>query len=241
MRYTSDYCDEENQHIDGGRLHSRTRRGWLQAAVGFACGGLWVPTAWAALRQPTATTPPQRVRPRIISLLNTNTGESLNNVEYWSGGRYQRDALAALSRLMRDHHNGQVHPIDPRLFDVLADVLRGVDRRGPVHLLSGYRSPETNQWLVEHAPGIGVSPNSFHIEGQAIDLRIPKVPARVLYAAAVQRSVGGVGFYPRSGFVHLDVGPPRTWAYGGALPGSVATPRPRPAAKKTSSPRKSGG
>jgi len=149
--------------------------------------------------------------PRVLDVINTNTGESLKNVEYWSGGAYVPDALAALDRLLRDHRSGEIHPIDPRLYDRLREVAQRMGYRGQIHLLSGYRTPETNDMMYESAPG-NVAVNSFHSRGQALDLRIPGQSVRNIYRAATTGQVGGVGFYPRANFVHLDVGPVRSWS-----------------------------
>jgi len=152
------------------------------------------------------------VRPRVISILNVNTGERLDNVEYWSRGRYLPDALRALDRIMRDHRTDAVHEIDPLLFDLVVAVHARVGANGPIHLVSGYRSPETNARLRGRDPG--VARNSYHMRGEAMDLRLPGVTTRNLYRAAVVENEGGVGYYPRTDFIHLDVGPSRTWGPG---------------------------
>jgi uncharacterized protein YcbK (DUF882 family) len=148
--------------------------------------------------------------PRVLDVVNTNTGESLRGVAYWADGRYVPDALTALDRLMRDHRSGEIHPIDPRLYDRLREVAQRMGHRGEIHLLSGYRTPETNDVMYEASPG-NVAVNSFHSSGRALDLRIPGQSTRNVYRAAMTGQLGGVGFYPRANFVHLDVGPLRTW------------------------------
>lgn len=148
--------------------------------------------------------------PRVLDVINTNTGEALKDVEYWTGGQYVPDALTALDRLMRDHRSGEIHPIDPRLYDRLREVTQRMGYRGQIHLLSGYRTPETNDMMHEASPG-NVAVNSFHSSGRALDMRIPGQSTRNVYRAAMNGQLGGVGFYPRSNFVHLDVGPVRTW------------------------------
>ncbi|HYD99871.1 MAG TPA: DUF882 domain-containing protein [Alphaproteobacteria bacterium] len=145
---------------------------------------------------------------RFITLRSLHTGEKLR-AEYFTRGKYNKDALRALSRLMRDHRNGQVHAIDPKLFDVLYQLQRKLGSQAEYHVISGYRSPETNAMLAR--TGDGVATNSFHLRGMAIDIRMPKVDLRKLHRAALTLRRGGVGYYPESNFIHLDVGPVRRW------------------------------
>ena len=151
-----------------------------------------------------------RAPPRQLTLLNLHTGERVR-AEYWSKGRYQRDGLREIYRLLRDHRSGAVHPIDPKLLDLLHALTRKVGNRNPVHIISGYRSPETNALLREQ-DGSGVAQNSFHMQGKAIDLRVPGLSLRNLQRAALSLRGGGVGYYPDSNFVHVDVGPLRHWS-----------------------------
>ncbi|AIB11459.1 hypothetical protein ABAZ39_05410 [Azospirillum argentinense] len=151
-----------------------------------------------------------RAPPRQLVLLNLHTGERVR-AEYWSKGRYQRDGLREINHLLRDHRTGAVHPIDPKLLDLLHALTRKVGGKTPVHIISGYRSPESNAWLREQ-DGSGVAQNSFHMQGKAIDLRVPGLPLRTLQRAALSLRGGGVGYYPDSNFVHVDVGPKRQWA-----------------------------
>ncbi|WP_207481069.1 DUF882 domain-containing protein [Arenibaculum pallidiluteum] len=146
--------------------------------------------------------------PRRLSFLNLHTGERLS-AEYWSRGSYQKDALRAIERLLRDHRNDQVHPIDPRLLDLVHGLYAKIGRRDPLHVISGYRSPATNAML--HETTDGVANFSYHMRGMAIDIRMPGVDTRRIYRSALAMRRGGVGFYPRSNFVHVDVGPVRTW------------------------------
>lgn len=148
--------------------------------------------------------------PRFLSLLNLHTGEHVRT-EYWAKGRYQKEGLRTIAHLLRDHRTGAVHTIDPRLLDLLHTLQRRVGTRGAVHIISGYRSPESNAWLRER-DGSGVAQNSFHMKGKAIDLRIPGLPLRHLHRAALSLRAGGVGYYPESDFVHVDVGPVRHWS-----------------------------
>jgi len=147
-------------------------------------------------------------RNRTLRLFALNTGERLQ-AEYVVGGRYQRDALDAVEHLMRDHHSGDVHPIDPALLDLMYALSARLETREPLTVVCGYRSPATNR--AKLAAGRRVARNSFHLTGRAVDLRVPGRPVHVLRRAALALARGGVGYYPRNGFVHVDVGPRRSW------------------------------
>jgi len=140
---------------------------------------------------------------------NLHTGETLNAV-YWESGRYVPGALAEAMRVMRDWRNGQEHAMDPRLFDLLHAVQSRLEVNRPMQLISGYRSPATNRML--HAESGEVAAHSQHLIGKASDIRIEGVELANLHRAALSLKAGGVGFYPQSDFVHVDVGPVRQWS-----------------------------
>ena len=146
--------------------------------------------------------------PRSLSLVNFNTQEVLS-VTYWSNGAYHRDALNKLNHFLRDSQNNSETEMDPLLFDVLWHTMRIVGYGGSVEVLSAYRSPTTNAWLASVSRG--VARDSQHMNGNAMDIRFPGVPVFQIRQAAYSLNMGGVGFYPRSGFVHLDTGPVRYW------------------------------
>lgn len=146
--------------------------------------------------------------PRTLSLLNVNTNEQLT-VTYWSDGAYHREALNQLNHILRDSKTGEQTEMDPLLFDVLWHTEELTGFHGTVEVLSGYRSPETNAWLASVSRG--VARDSQHMNGNAMDIRFPGVPVFRIRQAARSLQMGGVGFYPRSGFVHLDTGPIRYW------------------------------
>lgn len=148
---------------------------------------------------------------RRVAFHNLHTGESLNAV-YWEQGRYVPGALSEVNHVLRDYRSGDVHPIDPRLLDLLDTLSAQVETRGPFHVISGYRSPRTNAML--HARSHGVAIKSLHMKGLAIDIRLPDVDLAHLHRAALGLRGGGVGYYPGEDFVHVDVGPVRQW--GGA-------------------------
>lgn len=145
---------------------------------------------------------------RRVPIRNLWTGETGDAV-YWRDGAYDQQALAAYSHLMRDRLNGEVAPIFYGVLDQLFRLRRALDTDAPVGLVSGYRSPRTNETL--RAGGEGVARNSLHTLGMAADVRFPGIPAEAAWRAAVALGMGGAGLYRRSDFVHLDVGPVRRW------------------------------
>jgi uncharacterized protein YcbK (DUF882 family) len=159
---------------------------------------------------PPPPPPPQLdlTQPRTISLVNVNTKEELT-VTYWSDGTYHRDALDQLNHFCRDSQNNQQTEMDPLLFDVLWQTMQATGYHGTVEVLSAFRSPTTNAWLASVSRG--VARDSQHMNGNAMDIRFLGVPVFKIRQAARSLQMGGVGFYPRSGFVHLDTGPIRYW------------------------------
>jgi len=147
---------------------------------------------------------------RRLSLYNIHTGERLT-ATYWAEGRYIDEEIEALDRLLRDYRTGAVHPIDRRLFDLLHTLQSAVGRSGEAyHVISGYRSPKTNNMLRKHSHG--VAKHSLHMQGRAIDINLPGVELKNLRHAALALHRGGVGYYPVSGFVHVDTGRVRHWS-----------------------------
>ncbi len=148
---------------------------------------------------------------RSLSFLHTHTGERLK-VEYCSAGRYQSDALQEINRLLRDFRINEVRPIDPSLLDLLHELGGTLETDAPFHVISGYRSPQTNRMLQARGGGhSGVASGSLHQVGKAIDIRLPGVTLDQLRSAARSLKLGGVGYYPSSNFVHLDTGRVRYW------------------------------
>lgn len=145
---------------------------------------------------------------KVLAFHNTHTGDQLK-LTYFEQGRYIEDALHEINLLFRDYHDGSVHPIDPALLDQLYDLKHTLEVRKPFHIVSGYRSPATNADLRKHSDG--VAKNSLHMEGRAIDIRIEGFDTRRIRNAALAMQRGGVGYYGRSDFVHLDTGSVRTW------------------------------
>ena len=161
---------------------------------------------------PSAPPPPppelDTTSPRTLNLVNANSGETLA-VTYWSNGAYRRDALDKLNHFLRDTRENVQTEMDPLLFDVLWHTAMVVGYGGAIEVLSAFRSPTTNSWLASVSRG--VASDSQHMNGNAMDIRFPGVPVFKIRQAAGSLNMGGVGFYPRSGFVHLDTGPVRYW------------------------------
>ncbi len=145
---------------------------------------------------------------KVLAFHNPNTGDKLK-LAYFAQGHYIKDALHEINHLFRDYHNGSVHPIDLALLDQLHDLKNKLEIRKPFHVVSAYRSPETNADMRRHSDG--VAKNSLHMEGRAIDIRVEGFDTRVIRNAALAMQRGGVGYYGHSNFVHLDTGSVRTW------------------------------
>jgi uncharacterized protein YcbK (DUF882 family) len=151
----------------------------------------------------------QNNQPRILSLRHLHTDEKIK-VVYRIGDRYQRDALQKLNHFLRDFRTGDTIAIDPKLFDLLYDINRRTGRYdGVFEVLSAYRSPTTNAML--RRTSRRVAKRSLHLLGQAVDVRLEGTSARKVRDSAIDLGRGGVGFYSRSGFVHLDTGSVRRW------------------------------
>ena len=145
---------------------------------------------------------------RSLRFHHTHTGESVA-VEYFSCGSYLPDALETINRHLRDFRTGEEHAIDPALLDLLHRIQAATHTSAPFEVISGYRSPKTNQILREKSSGVAAS--SLHMQGKAIDIRLRDVPLSGLRTAALDLRAGGVGYYPDSQFVHVDTGRVRTW------------------------------
>ena len=176
-----------------------SRRGFLMA-VGGVCGSVASMAGAPALAGVSAS--------RCVKFLHTHTGESLRAV-YFRDGCYQAECLAQVNQLLRDFRTGDVHRIDPGVLDILFDLQTLADRDEPFQVISGYRSPATNAML--HSRSEGVATHSMHLEGRAIDVRLGGFATRELAAHARALGRGGVGFYARSDFVHVDTGRVRYW------------------------------
>jgi uncharacterized protein YcbK (DUF882 family) len=188
-------------------LHQGTRFAVRSVALSAAAGalsGLSAASARAALA-PLAEAP----NARALSLTHTHTHEQLALV-YAFDDRYVPAALGTLNHFLRDHYTGQVGRIDPQLFDLLHRVRQVLGSQAEYEVISGYRCPETNDRL-RRTRGGGVASHSLHMDGQAIDVRLPGVELADLRDAALSLRAGGVGYYPSERFVHIDTGRVRRW------------------------------
>ena len=149
------------------------------------------------------------VEERRLRLFTVNQRESLD-VVYRRGGELVPEAIERIEHLLRDRRNNQRGPIDPKLLDLLHQLGESIEADQPFHVISAYRSPETNDKRAA-TPGSGVAQGSLHVKGQAIDIRVPGVPLEKLRDAATALKAGGVGYYAKSDFVHVDVGRVRSW------------------------------
>src|ERR1700721_312388 len=163
-----------------------------------------------------ASVSPEEGKPYQLRMFNLHTGESLDIV-YRIGNTYLPDALEKLNYFLRDHYTQDVSNYDPKEFDVLHAMMARLGKLdGVIDIVCGYRTPETNAALRQNSPQTGVAEHSQHMEGHAIDLRVPGVSTAQVRNAALSLHAGGVGYYPVSQFVHVDVGPVRQWAFGAA-------------------------
>ena len=164
--------------------------------------------ATATLILRTGLAKPNAPLERSLGFYNTHTDETLKTV-YWAGGEYQPEALREINHILRDHRTGDVHSMDAKLLDLLYLLQTRTGRKDRFHIISGYRSPATNAML--NARSSGVAKRSYHIQGKAIDIRLPGYDLKKLHQAALALKAGGVGYYPSSNFIHVDVGPVRRW------------------------------
>ncbi len=146
---------------------------------------------------------------KVLYLYHEHTAEHLK-VTFWLDGEFVEDEMRYLEFFLRDYRNDKTHPIDKRVVCYLYDISKQFGSQ-KIHILSGYRSPSTNEYLRKHSGG--VAKRSLHLQGMAIDFRIPGVSSHHIYRSALALRRGGVGYYPKSGFVHIDSGKPRSWRY----------------------------
>jgi uncharacterized protein YcbK (DUF882 family) len=182
--------------------HERGRRLFLKWALLAAAPFVAPPgVSLAQLHDPISSE-------RSLSFYNPHTGESLKTL-YWAEGAYLSDALAEINHILRDHRTDEMKPIDARLLDLLYTIHRKLRTRQPFHIISGYRCPSTNALL--RAKSRMVAKNSLHLYGKAADVRLPHSDLSALRRVAISLRGGGVGYYPKSQFVHVDVGKVRYW------------------------------
>jgi uncharacterized protein YcbK (DUF882 family) len=167
-------------------------------------------TAAAAIlpRSAFGANPGPAAAEKSLAFYNTHTGENLKTI-YWAEGRYLGQSLREINHILRDPRNDEVHDIDTGLLDLLFAMRKQIDTDQPFHVISGYRSRATNEFLRAHTTG--VAEHSLHLVGQAIDIRTPGRELATLRKVAMALKGGGVGYYPKSDFIHVDIGRVRYW------------------------------
>lgn len=178
-----------------------SRRRFLEIGFVTAASCLLPSKLIAALKEPVPSE-------RSLSFYNPYTKEKLNAV-YWKNGKYIKDELAEINHVFRDLRTGRVKNIDKNLLNLLYNIQQKLDFSESFHIVSGYRTPKSNAILMQKRKV--VSKRSFHIYGKAVDIRVPGLKTRNIRRAAMELKKGGVGYYPRTGTLHLDVGNVRYW------------------------------
>ncbi|MDJ0957648.1 MAG: YcbK family protein [Arenicellales bacterium] len=183
------------------RMSNFNRRLFLRQSLGVAAG-VWLSNSVQA-------SPDALGSRRTLSFYNLHTNERLR-AQYWSNGGYDKSALEDIAFVLRDFRTNEVKSIDTQLLDLLTAVQTRLSGRREFQVISGYRSPKTNAML--NARSNGVAKRSLHMQGRAIDVHLAGIPLSTLRQTGQDLGLGGVGFYPKSGFVHFDTGRPRWWA-----------------------------
>jgi uncharacterized protein YcbK (DUF882 family) len=183
---------------------SWTRRTLLKTSI----AGVWC-FCGRVLAPPVVRADATRLPDGELAFYNVHTGERLRVRYRDERGRYDLPALDELNHILRCHHTGEIATMDPRVIEHINLVQKTLGGAGEIHVISGYRSPEYNALLVKRSRR--AARHSLHIEGQAVDFFIPGVRLREIRQAALKLQYGGVGYYPRSAFIHLDCGPFRSW------------------------------
>ncbi len=185
---------------------------WSRATIAVTLALLLSPVYLLPTSAKEASAPASHPREYRLRLYHTHTGERIDIV-YRNGDNYLPEALAQLDHFLRDHRTGEVHHYSPGVFDLLVDLTAQVGHPGAEYqIICGYRTPWSNNFLRSHSAG--VAEHSLHMQAEAIDVRLPGTTTEELRNAALSLHRGGVGYYPRSEFVHVDVGRVRQWCYG---------------------------
>lgn len=186
---------------ESGLQAELNRRSFLKGGMTLSLSALVSVSAKPALAMPSGGA-------YSISFQNSHTGETFSGV-YRVGDKYLPEAFERINYVMRDFRENEVFPMDPRAIDIIAAVHKYTGTEKPYSVISGYRSPHTNATL--RSESNGVARKSLHMTGQAIDVRLSDINPRHIREIAMDLKAGGVGYYPRQGFVHLDSGAFRTW------------------------------
>ncbi len=148
------------------------------------------------------------VREKKLSFQSIHTGERVS-ATFWFDGQFVPEGLAEIDHVLRDWRTDDKRAMDPVLLEDLFDLTQILENPGTLEVISGYRSPKTNEMLASRSDG--VAKQSYHMKAQAIDIGLPQLGTAKLYEAAKSMNRGGVGLYTSSGFVHMDTGPVRHW------------------------------
>ncbi|MCF7968051.1 MAG: DUF882 domain-containing protein [Methylococcaceae bacterium] len=197
MSHQKNLIATPTQHSPAGLI---SRRSFLTRSSMAAAGALLLPS--------TKSVASMLSTERTLSFHNVHTDEELT-IRCCPEKDYDRETRLRFSSLLRDHHADEVREMDPGLIDIFFALSAFTGTNGTFKILSGYRSPETNSWLRRFSHG--VAEHSMHIEGRAVDIRMDELSIREIRQAGLALAMGGVGYYPRSNFVHLDTGRIRHW------------------------------
>lgn len=192
----------------GSEPQDHGRRDVLKMGAYTIAGSLLVPAASTSAAAAVFRNGEVSNGARRISFRNAHTNENFSGV-YRVGNKYLPDAFDSINVVMRDFRTDEVFPIDPRTIDIIYTVHQMTGRNEPLEIISGYRSPKTNAML--RKASTGVAKRSLHMEGRAIDFRLPGFSTKGLRDLGVKLKAGGVGYYPGSDFVHMDSGDVRSW------------------------------
>lgn len=191
--------------------HLMNRRRFLIASTQLALGLCLVSPGELIAKSSAAKILPlqanKKRHPKPLTLVHTHTQETFRLPFF--RGTCPPTIKHDLYSFLRDYRTGDIHPIDFRLMDILHSIQRETGSKGVYEVISGYRSPKTNSLLRERS--FGVAKNSLHLKGQAIDVRLTDLKTRDLRDVAISLKAGGVGYYAKSDFVHLDTGKIRAW------------------------------
>jgi len=187
-----------NQNTSQAGIQLPARRRFIQTVFG-ATAALAVPSVWASVPEAAE---------RSLAFTHLHTGEALKTT-FWADGEYLEDEIAAINKLLRDHRSGAVYGMDTKLFDQMYLLQQTTGVKGSFQIISGFRSPATNEKL--RSKSSGVAKRSLHMQGRAIDIRLPGCKLKDLRNAALDLKAGGVGYYAKSNFIHIDTGRVRRW------------------------------
>jgi uncharacterized protein YcbK (DUF882 family) len=190
---------ENHALTDNATKTNFTRRSLL---IGLTAAVATPSIASAALRPKAGPTL------RRFWMSSIHTGDQIDTT-YFKNGRYDKKALRDIRSFLRDWRTGEQYDMDLRAIDIWADTHRALGSDHPFQLISGYRSPKTNNMLRSNSSG--VARKSFHMRGMAADLRLRDRSLQQIARAASNSGAGGIGLYPGSDFVHVDTGPVRRW------------------------------